>query len=198
MQINSIPLPAQWTPQVMKQKYGNVGPREFDRGFRQMALSDDEKLFKSFMKCLKSGFRFSDVVDPSFPTYTGVDLASDKRPGTVIFTVAKDHKTGIRYPIDIRRGSWSSPETAHHLQDVDRKYNPQIIMIENNAYQAAQYQNLKHKRPNSRFTPIQTDKDKITRAWKLSALFEQERVFFRKGLQGPLIDPHGQGTALAP
>jgi phage terminase large subunit-like protein len=38
-----------------------------------------------------------------------------------------------------------------------------------------------------RVTPIYTEVDKLTRAWKLSPLFENKKMFFRKGLND-LID----------
>ncbi len=68
------------------------------------------------------------------------------------------------------------------------KWDPIQVGIESNAYQAAQYQTLKHKRPSSRFMPIHTSKDKPSRAWKLAALFDEGRVFFKKGVHGPMID----------
>jgi phage terminase large subunit-like protein len=46
---------------------------------------------------------------------------------------------------------------------------------------------LKDGDKNLRLKAIHTDKDKITRAWKLSPLFEDKRVFFRKNLTD-LID----------
>lgn len=54
--------------------------------------------------------------------------------------------------------------------------------IEINAYQAAQYQKLKEEEPTIRLVPITTLKDKMTRAWKLSAHFEAGKVHFVKGL----------------
>lgn len=68
------------------------------------------------------------------------------------------------------------------------EWEPLSCAIEAVGYQLAQYQQLKDIRPTGRFYPQQVTKDKVSRAWKLSALFEAKRVFFRKGLHGPLID----------
>jgi predicted phage terminase large subunit-like protein len=35
---------------------------------------------------------------------------------------------------------------------------------------------------------VETDKDKITRAWKLTSIFEEGKVFFRKSQQDLLIE----------
>jgi phage terminase large subunit-like protein len=67
-------------------------------------------------------------------------------------------------------------------------WEPIRVGIEANGFQLASLQDLKEERPNIRAIPIYTDKDKITRAWKLAALFEAGKVFFKKGLHGPLID----------
>ena len=69
----------------------------------------------------------------------------------------------------------------------NRKWKPIRIGIETNAYQDAQAQTLKEVDPDIRLRPIQTDVDKVTRAWKLSAIFEEKKVFFRDS-QGLLIE----------
>jgi len=76
------------------------------------------------------------TVDPAWPRYTGVDLSSAARKGNVIFTIALK-PTGARIPIDIRRGNWSSPDTAGQVIDVFRTHHSRIILVENNAYQSA-------------------------------------------------------------
>jgi phage terminase large subunit-like protein len=67
-------------------------------------------------------------------------------------------------------------------------WQPIQFGVEANGFQLASLQDLKEERPGIRGIPLYTDKDKISRAWKLAALFEQEKVFFKKGLHGPLID----------
>jgi predicted phage terminase large subunit-like protein len=64
------------------------------------------------------------------------------------------------------------------------KYDVVRACIETNAYQKAQYHNVKDKRKKEGKTinlkPVNQDKDKITRAWKLTGLFEDKKIFFVK------------------
>ena len=66
----------------------------------------------------------------------GVDLSGTGREGNVIFTGAVD-AAGMRVPVEIRCGKWSSPELARQLDAVDERYSPEIILVENNGYQQA-------------------------------------------------------------
>lgn len=68
------------------------------------------------------------------------------------------------------------------------KWSPIQTGFEANGYQLAQLANVKEERPSFRGIPIYTDKDKVTRAWKRAPLFESGKVFFKKGVHGPLID----------
>jgi predicted phage terminase large subunit-like protein len=51
--------------------------------------------------------------------------------------------------------------------------------IEAVAYQAAQANELKRKHPNWPIRKVYPLKDKVTRAWKLTPLFQQHRVHFK-------------------
>lgn len=59
-----------------------------------------------------------------------------------------------------------------------KKWDVERIGIEKNGYQGAQLQALKDAYPDIPLRAIQQDKDKVTRAHRLSAVFEQKRVFF--------------------
>jgi len=67
------------------------------------------------------------------------------------------------------------------------KYDPIRAGVEANAYQLVFYQQMKELDKTYRFVPIYTDKDKMTRALKLTPLFEGKKVFFRKDMED-LID----------
>jgi hypothetical protein len=69
------------------------------------------------------------------PTYVGVDLSSDSRPGNFIVSIALDPVTQRRYPVDVRYGAWKSPETAGQITQVDGQHVVDAITVENNAYQ---------------------------------------------------------------
>ena len=67
--------------------------------------------------------------------------------------------------------------------------------IETVAYQDAQYQQLKEQEPTMRLRPIITHKDKMTRAWKLTSLFEEGKVHIVKGqvalIESLVLFPNG-------
>jgi len=128
-----------WNMRVLKQKYGNttVTQRSFDRGFRQKAITSSDLMFPSFIDCIEYGVDPKSMITSDFIFYTGVDLASSKRPGTVIFTLGYNQRTNMKVPVDIRSGAWTSPKIARELADVDRLYQPEVIIVETNAFQGS-------------------------------------------------------------
>jgi len=60
--------------------------------------------------------------------------------------------------------------------------------IETNAYQDAQYQKLKDDRPDMVLIPIITTKDKVTRAHRMAARFEEGRIHICKSVWNQLVD----------
>ena len=136
IRLRPIPLwKEKWNSEALKKKAEE--PISFARGFRMIAVTDEEKTFPSFVKCRKSGVDLEDIRRRPWPAYTGVDLSSSKRPGNAIFTLRVDPATQRRYPIDIRHGRWRSDETAAQIAEVYRMYRPLVIKVENNAYQEA-------------------------------------------------------------
>ena len=111
------------------------GHQAFERGFRQKAMTDEDRLFPSFLKC-KRPIKIADMESQieTWPKYSGVDPASESRPGSVIFTIAKSPQ-GVRMPIEIRRGQWSGSDLVLQLSEAVRKHRVQICMVENNAVQ---------------------------------------------------------------
>ena len=113
-----------------------TNPRSFERGFRQSAFSDSERMFPSFESCMTPGIVVGEIIRRGWPTFVGVDLAGDKRPGNVIFVAAVDPGTQRRYPVEILCGAWKSPEVAAQLAGVRARHqNLRVIMVENNGYQ---------------------------------------------------------------
>lgn len=112
-----------------------VGTREFAMGFRMEAISEGDLEFPHFKDCYQSGLVLDEVRRRRLFCYVGVDLSSPQRPGNAIVTVALDPVTQVRYPVDVRYGSWKSPETAAEITKVDLEYPVDIITVENNAYQ---------------------------------------------------------------
>lgn len=116
--------------------------------------------------------------------FMGVDLAISEKESSDQFAMAvigEDPAKNI-YVFDIFCGHLRFPQQVVKFEEMYKRHDPIRAAVEINAYQAALYQALKEKDKDYRITPITQDKDKMTRAWKLSSLFEDKRMFFVKGL----------------
>lgn len=135
---NLAPIPvweAHWSTERLREEEQS-NPRSFRRGFRQESFSDDERMFPSFETCFTPGIVVGEIARRGWPTFAGVDLAGDKRPGNVIVVVAVDPSTQRRYPLEVLVGAWKSPETAAQLAGVHARHpSLRVIMVENNGYQ---------------------------------------------------------------
>lgn len=121
--------------------------------------------------------------------FMGVDLAiseKDTADKFAIVVIGVD-ETDRHYALDYFEGQLRFNEQTSKILEYYRRWDPVRVGIETNAYQDAQYQNLKDEDKDLRLKAVIQDKDKITRAWKLSAVFEDKRMFFKKGL-GLLIE----------
>jgi hypothetical protein len=142
--LPDLPVWSHWNRErLMAEKERN--PRAYARGFEMRAFSDEERMFPSFTSCYAHGIVTGEVARRGWPVFIGVDLAGDKRPGNVIFVLAIDPSTHRRYPLEIVTGAWTSPVLAGHLGDVVARHpNVRVIMVENNGYQQALIDWIKH------------------------------------------------------
>jgi len=116
--------------------------------------------------------------------FMGVDLAISQKDAAdhfAIVVIGMDAAKN-RYVLDFFEGQLRfSAQTAKIIKFYN-KYDPIRAAIEINGYQDAQYQTLKDDNDKDiRLKPVNQDKDKTTRAWKLSPIFEDGRMFFKKG-----------------
>jgi phage terminase large subunit-like protein len=112
----------------------------------------------------------------SMRVYQGVDLAIGEKEANDLFAqvvigIKDDHYWVLDYEEARLR---FNQQTDHILRFYD-KYKPIWCAVEINAYQRAQLHNLKDKRPIFSGMGITTLKDKLTRAWKLTPIFESGR-----------------------
>jgi hypothetical protein len=133
--LAAVPPWSHWPTERLRQEQSD-NPRAFQRGFQMRAFSDEERMFPSFETCFTPGIVVGEIIRRGWPTFVGVDLAGDKRPGNVIFVVAIDPQNQRRYPVEILVGAWKSPEVAAQLAGVRARHaNLRVIMVENNGYQ---------------------------------------------------------------
>lgn len=127
---------------------------------------------------------------------TGVDLAIAEGEENDMFAQVTVGRTtnGDTYVLDFEEDQLKFGEQTQAIIARRQNMKARRTGVEANAYQMAQIHNLKDDDPQGTYVPIFTLKDKVTRAWKLSAkLFENGKIFFRKEMrfkpkEGPAKD----------
>jgi len=135
-------------------------------------------------------FRYDDcqLIEPSnipggLRIFMGIDLAISQQQSADHFSIVvigMDEDKN-RYVLDYYDDQLRFGDQTKKIIAFYEKWDPIRACIETNAYQQAQYQNLKDEDKDIRLTPVNQDKDKVSRAWKLTSLFEEGKMFFKKG-----------------
>ncbi len=130
--------PEVWTKEKLLAKQ-RENPSEFDRAYRNTPISDEDAIFKRAW--ILNSVRIDapeTIVNDNYKVFVGVDLAISKKSSadwTVIFVMAVHDTLDVRVPLKMIRGRFSSPETARLILNVTKQYKPEMIYVENNAYQ---------------------------------------------------------------
>lgn len=116
--------------------------------------------------------------------YQGYDLAISAKETadfTVCCTLALDVETLNLYVLDITKGHWSFAQTQEQMARLAAYWKPNIVGIENQAYQAAAVQEA---RRNLTFAvqEVRADRDKVTRSRLPASLAEAGKLFVAHGL----------------
>jgi phage terminase large subunit-like protein len=146
--------PDKWTAEALEARRAQVGARVFSRQFLLKPVADEEALFpESVLRvCLALGRGWEagkTEQDEGWRRFIGVDLAisqSEKASYTVAFVIAVDAEKR-RLPLEIVRRRQRFEDTVRMIQELFRKYRPVQIRVENNAYQEALLQHLRHTDP---------------------------------------------------
>jgi hypothetical protein len=101
-----------------------------------MAYVEGERSFPSFEKCLRFGLSAKNVLaDDEWRFYSGIDISSKSRPGTVLVTVGVNRQN-VRVIAEVRY--LSDPAQLPGVLEVSyTKWNQTTINVENNATQDA-------------------------------------------------------------
>lgn len=118
--------------------------------------------------------------DDKIVNYMGIDLAigSEEQHDMFAIVIIGRSADGI-YVQDYFEGQLRFKEQTDKILKMAKKWKVTRAKIETNAYQKAQYQEVKRRNPWFNIFPHTTIKDKVTRAWKLAAKFEAKKVFFK-------------------
>lgn len=157
----TIPLWEVWPAEALKNKRDLIGARDFDRGWRQVALSEDECVFRAthvdactstrdILYFPNSGVPRSEVVPQGSYAFMGVDLAiaskSAKGDYFVITGIVLNPKTGHRRLVCLFRArGLTFDEQLKKVELYADFLDPTYIFVENNAYQQAFVQELQRK-----------------------------------------------------
>ena len=134
-------------------------------------------------------FKYYRSIDPSeLRIYQGVDLASKQAKNADRFahaTIGVHPETKRVYILDYHNVVASFGQRKKIVADEFFKFDAIRVGVEANGYQRAFIQDLAQddELQAIRAVPIFTEKDKISRAWKLSAFFERGQVYVKEGMQ---------------
>ncbi len=130
--------PERWTEQGLEDRRKEIGSQNYGRNFGLVNFSPEDAEIESedIDNCINRIIGI-DAIEPFWPRYVGVDLASalnSEAAYSVIFVLAKD-LDGHLYPIEAIRKRMKATHLAHALVEINRKHKPEIIMVESNGYQ---------------------------------------------------------------
>lgn len=138
----SVLWPKKWNMEALQKRMAEIGEREFQRQFQNVALTSEETLFPREMleKWYDDSVEFGKMYPWVYelPRFAGVDLAvgqSSESSYTVIFVIAWDATRRKRIPLEIVRKRLTAPQTVRKLFEIQDRWHPGIVMVENNAYQ---------------------------------------------------------------
>ena len=194
-ELDNSPWPEAHPPEYLMEKRKRMGLLLFGAQYQQNVDAMRGDIF-DYDDCLE-------IKDEEYPpvdelrVYMGVDLASDE----------KERKQNARFAIAVIgiRGSIikddfyvylldfydehlrPTKQPAKVLEFCDR-HKPLRAGIDSVQYQDSLRQHVKDQRASTNFVKVDLKIDKVTRAWKLAPLFENKRVFFRKGVHAKAIE----------
>lgn len=144
IRLASLPLwEPRWSQAALAAKRSE-SMRAFSRGMMMLPFSDEERIFPSVTKCYEYGVCTGDVIRGGSLKFLGVDLAGDKRPGNALVAIGLDPGTKRRYVIKVEVGAWTSPKVAERIAVLDAEMNFRVICVENNGYQQALVDWMRH------------------------------------------------------
>lgn len=116
--------------------------------------------------------------------YMGVDLAiseTDAANKFVIGVIGLDRSTLHWWVVDYFEGKLSFYEQTQKIAEYGKRWKPIKIGIDAESYQASQAQELVRQHPELHIRPLRTRKNKLIRAFKLAAEFEEGKVHLQPG-----------------
>lgn len=172
-------LSERWTTEELHALRESMGRIYFNAQMNQNAAGIQGYVFDDKF------FRYVDNFPKKLVVFTGVDLAIGQKKENAKFaivTIGVDPRTFNIYVLDYYHNKLSLKQQDDQIEKHYNNHDPLAVGIEANAYQASKVQSLKGDVYTSHIPaiPIFTDKDKMTRAERLSVRFERGEIFFHK------------------
>ena len=147
-----------WSKHQLLKKF-EEGPREFRRGFRLDAMSDDERMLPHFDMAVEAGrgLTVETLLMKETPTipFMGGDPGgtgrSGSREGAALFVLGLNQ--GQRIPLDVRFGNWSPKQWVENAVELYQRWMPAVVYVENNGLQEA-YLELMRSMPGTPVLPL--------------------------------------------
>ncbi len=171
------PWPERFSVERLEQIRRDAGTVIFNAQYQ----NDTEAMKGAVFK--EDWLRFYDMLPAQLRIFQGVDLAISRESGSDFFaivTVGID-AWGNVYVIDCHQARLSFRQQTAAVVKRFLQFDPIRVAIESNAYQAAQVERVRELGV-VRATKVFTTRDKLSRAWKLSALFEDRRVWLGRNM----------------
>lgn len=143
----SFPIPKDLTPRwaekwdrgALQDRKEEIGTRAFGRGFHLEVLTDEDQIFpmKLFVQAADWTLKLGDLPSSTgkWKFWTGMDLGVGRKSATrsSIFTFAESK--GRKVPVEIKFGRWGETEKLKQLNETYRRWNSELLGVENNSYQ---------------------------------------------------------------
>lgn len=168
--------PAKFSIEDLLNKKAELGSIIFDLQFQNdITLAKQGRIFRY------EWMQFYETAPSNLKIYQGCDLAiSEKETADyfVLMTIGADPNGNI-YVLDLYRDRLSFKAQQEVIRLKSQQWHPVSIGIEANQYQKSLSQEL-IRTTSLPIRELQTVKDKVSRAQRRSALFENKKVFLRK------------------
>lgn len=151
MTVERVPLPRSFPvglefdlplwdkrPEEWLRKEEKKGKWAFERGFRQKAPREEDRLFGDLTNFLVYGVTLRDFVSEEALRFSGFDPAGEKRVGNALVTAALVERPTVRRVIvgaDLWRGSYR--EGASRIAVANERHRFALLLVENVALQGA-------------------------------------------------------------
>ena len=173
--------PAMWPIEKLLARKREIGTLAFAQEFQNEPCGPEDAIFKTewlehpdaWYAALPNGLDFFQAVDPAISTESSADYFCH-------VTIGRDPATGDLYLADVIRARMSFDRQVAVVIDQANRWRPVQVAIESVAYQAG-LADAVSARAALPLVRIQSPRDKVTRALRLSSIIENRKLKLRRG-----------------